>query len=120
MVAYAVLSGVSIVGMRWSEEAAHVLIILRVLISVAHDEANGATSRFALKHTAQNLDLVGFVATSGNSALPRSATVQFALDERQVDVDAGRHAVDNATNGFAVALAKGGQREDVAKCIQGF
>ena len=44
-------------------------------------------------------------------ALSRTATVQFLLDERQIDIHTWRHTVDNTSDGLTVTLAEGGQSE---------
>ena len=53
-------------------------------------------------------------------ALSRTATVQFLLDERQVDVHAWRHTVDNPSDGLTVTLAESRQPEYIPKCIHFF
>ena len=108
---------IGVVGMRGTEEAAHVLVVLRVLVVVAHDEPDGAACGFAFEDAAEQFHLVGFVARRGDVALSGAPTVELGLNEVQVDVDAGRHAVDDAANGRAMALAEGGQPEYVAKSV---
>ena len=49
VVAQAVFAGVCVVGMRGAEEAAQVLVVGRVLVRVAHEEADGATRRAAFE-----------------------------------------------------------------------
>jgi hypothetical protein len=39
------------------------------------------------------------------------------LDEVSIDVDAGRHAVNNTANGFSVAFAKSGQSEYLSEGV---
>ena len=62
MVAYAILIIIGIVGMRRTEQASHVLIVLRVLVGVAYFETDRCSRTLAFEHTTEKLHLVGFVA----------------------------------------------------------
>jgi len=55
--------------------------------------------------------LVCLLARGRYLALSRSATVQFVLDEVEIDVDACRHTIDDASYCCSVTLAKRGQCE---------
>ena len=78
---------------------------------VTYDEADGAACRFAFKHAAEQFHLVCLLARGRYLALSRSATVQFVLDEVEIDVDACRHTIDDASYCCSVTLAKRGQCE---------
>ena len=117
MVAQAVLAVVGVVGMRRAEQRAHLLVVLRVLVLVAHDEADGAACRLAFEHAAEQFYVVSLLSAGGNVALARSAAVEFRLDEVKVNGDACRHAVDDTSDSLAVALAKGGQSEKFSKSV---
>ena len=86
-----------------------------MLVGVAHDESDGASGRFSLKHPTEQLHLVSLFPAGGDGALPGSSSVQFVLYEVEVDVDASRHSVDHPTHGGSVAFSKGGEGEKVAK-----
>jgi hypothetical protein len=88
-----------------------------VLIGVAHDEADGASRRFPLEDSTQQFHLVGLLPRCGNLTLSWAATVQLTLNEIQIDVDAWRHTVDDASDGFSVTLAKRCQPELVTETI---
>ena len=62
MVAYTVFLLIGVVGMRGTEYVAHVLVVLRVLIGVAYDEADGTACRFALKDATEQFHLIRFLA----------------------------------------------------------
>ena len=109
MIAYTVFMMIGVVGMGGTEQTAHILVVLRVLIGVAHDKPDGTARRFALKDTAQQFHLIGFLTRRGDLALSRTTTVEFTLDERYIDIDTSGHPVDDASDGFSVALAKRGQ-----------
>ena len=117
MVADAVFLEISIVGMRGTEHVAHVLIVLRMLVGVAHDEVDGTARRLTLEDTTEQLHLIRFLARGRDLALSWATTIEFLLDEIHVDVDACRHAVDNATDGFTMTLAKSRQPEYSPECI---
>ena len=88
-----------------------------MLVGVPHDEANGTPRRLPFEHTAQQFHPIGLLTTRRELALPRTAPVQLGLYEVQIDINAGRHFVDNTTDGLTMTLAKGGQREQFSKCI---
>jgi len=64
-----------------------------------------------VEDAAQQLHLVSLLTAGGDGTLPWATAVELVLYEVGVDVDACRHAVDDASNGWAVTLAKRGQRE---------
>ena len=117
MVANAILGGIGIVGMRGTEHVTHVLVVGTVLVGIPYHEANGATGGAPFKYSAEQLHLVLLLACCGKTALPWASACKFALNEIKVHFYAGRHAVNNATYSFAMALAKGGQSEYIAKCV---
>ena len=117
MVADAILVVVGEVGMGRTEQTAHVLIVLAVLVGVADKEAYWGAGRLAFEDAAEKLDLVGFLAVGGYVALTWASAVELALDEVDVDVDACWHAVDDTTNGWTVAFAEGCQAEKITECI---
>ena len=107
MVADAVFLELGVVGMRGTEHAAHILVILRVLIGIAYDEADGTARRLSLEDTAEQLYLIGLLTRSCDLALSRTTAVELCLDEGHVDGDACWHTVDNASYGLTMALTKG-------------
>ena len=117
MVAYSIFAVVGEVGMRRPEKAAHILVVLRVLVCVAHEKSDGSACRFPLENTTEQLHTVAFLAVGGDMALSWTASVQFFLNEIDVDVDACRHSVNNAANSLSVAFAKGGEGENMSKRI---
>lgn len=88
-----------------------------MLIGIAHKKSDGASGAFALEDAGKQFHLVGFFAWGCEEALSRSAACQFALNERGVDVDAGRKAVQNASHARAVAFAKGGEPQNVSESV---
>lgn len=51
MITDAILLIVSEVGMGWTEQTAHILIILRMLVLVAYLKADRGSRRFSLENT---------------------------------------------------------------------
>ena len=102
---------IGVVGMGRTEQTAQVLIVLRVLVLVPDDESDGTARRLPFKDAAEQFHLVCFLPRRSDMALSRTATVQFLLDEFQVDVDACRHPVDHAAYGLTVTFSEGRQRE---------
>jgi hypothetical protein len=88
-----------------------------MLVGVPYHEAYGATGCTSFKYSAEQFHLVLLLACRGKTALPWASACKFALNEIKVHFYAGRHAVNNATYSFAMALAKGGKAEYVAKCV---
>ena len=61
--------------MRWSEKPAHIIVVFRLLITIAYHKANGCASAFAFEHTAKQLHSVGLVATGGKLTLSWSPSI---------------------------------------------
>ena len=88
-----------------------------MLVLVTNDEADRTARRLALKHAAEQFHLVWLLSRGGDFTLSRPSAVQFSLYERHIDVNAWRHAVDDASDGLPVTLAKRRQPEYVSKRI---
>src|SRR5574344_203546 len=117
MVAHAVFGSVGVVGMRGAEHIAHILIILRVLIGVAHDKTDGAACGFAFEHSTKQFHLVGFLPARRDCTLSRTATVKVGLNEVEVDVYASRHSVNHSSNCLTMTLAERRKRKDITVSI---
>ena len=90
---------------------AHIVIVCRMLIGVAHDETNRTASCLSFEYSTQNLHLVSLLPICCYPALSRAAAVKFVLDELHVYHNACRHTVDDTTYSLSVAFAKCCQRE---------
>ena len=117
VVARTIFIKIGVVGMGGTEERAQVLIVLRVLILVSDDEADGGAGRAPFEDAAEQLYVVGLGALGGQRALAGAAAVELALYEVEVDLDACGHAVDDAADGRPVAFAKGGQCEQMSERV---
>ena len=110
---------IGIVGVRRSEEVLQRFVVGRPCIFVPDDEGDGGTRRPAFKHAAHQLYAVALAALRRNRALTGSSAVELLLDEVEVDDDAWRHTVHYATDGLTVALAEGGQPENLSEGVHG-
>ena len=117
MVAYAILLMIGEIGVRRTEQTAHVLIVLRMLILIAHLKTDRGSGRFAFEHTTQKFYLVSFLSGRSDVALSRASAVQLALDKVHVDFYASRKSVNNASYCYSMTLAKCSESEKIAKCI---
>jgi len=107
----AVLPLVGEVSVRGTEHVAHILVILAVLVGIAHQETDGATSRLALEDATEELYFVLLLAGSSEFTLPGLASGQFALNKGHIDLDASRHTVDDTSNGRTMTLTERGETE---------
>ena len=117
MIAYAILLVIGEIGVRRTEQTAHVLIVLRMLILVAHLKTDRGSGRFAFEHTTQKFYLVSFLSGRSDVALSRASAVQLALDKVHVDFYACRKSVNNASYSYSMTLSKRSESEKIAKCI---
>ena len=100
-------------------------IILRALVDVLdlqRDRRAGrdqAAGRLVLEHAGEDLHLVRLAALRGEARLAGPALVEKGLDLRLGDRDSGRAAVDHAADRRPVALAPGGDAEEMAEGVVG-
>ena len=71
----------------------------------------------SFEHTAEQFYAVGLTARSGDSTLSGASAVEFMLDEIHVDLDAWRHTVNDTSHALAMAFAKSGKGENIAKGV---
>ena len=71
----------------------------------------------ARKDAGQDADLVGLAALGHEARLAGAAAVEPGLDVGLGQRDAGRAAIDDAADGRAVALAPGGDAEEMAEAV---
>lgn len=103
--------------MRWSEKSAHIIVVFRLLITIAYHKANGCASAFAFEHTAKQLHFIGLITTRGELALTWPTPIKLRLDEVYIYIDARRHTIYHASDGWPMAFAKGGEGEKISKCV---
>ena len=103
--------------MRRTKKATHVVVVFGVLVGVSHHETNGRACAFAFEHTAKQLHLVGLITTRGELALTRPTPIKLRLDKVYIYIDARRHTIYHASDGWPMAFAKGGEGEKISKCV---
>jgi hypothetical protein len=97
--------------MRWAQGGTHLVVVAGMLVGIAHDEANGTACGLSFKNTTEQLYTISLLAAGSDAALSWSTTIQLLLDEVDVYVNAWRHTINDAANGFSVAFAKRCQSE---------
>ena len=112
-----VLALIGVVGVRGAVGAAHLLVVLRLGVGVAHQHRDRRAQRAALEHPGQDLRPVRLAALGGQRALPRAPAVQLGLQIRLGQLQQGRAAVDHRADGRAVRLAEGGDPEQVPEGV---
>lgn len=103
--------------MTRSEQVAHIVIVIAMLIGIAHEKTYRATRSLAFKHPRQYLDLVSLASSRSESALPWASSRQLSLHEVEVHLYPGRHAIDNATYSCSMALSKGSEAIYIAVSV---
>ena len=76
-------------------------------------------SRLVREDSGQDPDLVRLLPLRGEARLPRPPPVELGLDVRRLQRDERRAAVDHASQRRPVALAEGGDAEQVAEGVVG-
>ena len=119
MIAEAVFLPVGVVGMSGTATVAQGVIILAAVVAVANEKGDGCAQRRTVEESAQPFHLVGFTAWRGvgRRGIAFAPTLQFGVDQRGVDRQAGRATVDDSPYGRAVGFAEGCQPEYVAERI---
>ena len=103
--------------MTRSKEVAHIVVVVAVLVSIAHEKTYRATRSLAFKHPRQYLDLVSLAPGRSESALPWASSRQLSLHEVEVHFNPGRHAINNATYSCSMALSKSCETKYIAVCV---
>ena len=103
--------------MRWSEKSAHIIVVFRLLITIAYHKANGCASAFAFEHTAKQLHFIGLITTRGELALTRPTPIKLRLNKVYIYIDARRHTINHATDSWSVAFPISCEGEKVSKCV---
>ena len=106
-------------------EIADLGIILGTLVDVLDHERdrrsgrNLKSRRVVRHHAGEYLDLVGLAALRGKARLAGAAAIEIVLNIGGLERNFRRASVDHATDRGAVALAKGGDPEQMAEGIVG-
>ena len=88
-----------------------------MLVGIAHHKPYGRTRRPTLEHTTEQFYTVFLLPGGSEPTLAWRSTIQFGLNLLQIDFNTCRHTVYHAADGFSMALAKGSERENMAKRV---
>ena len=117
VVADAVFVPVAVVGVAGAELLGDGAVVFAALVGVADQQGDGSAGGFALEDAGKDFHAVGFAALGNVAAGAGFAAVEIGLDVVCTKRQAGRAAVDNAADGFAVAFAKSGDAEQLSERI---
>lgn len=110
--------------MAGAEFVADVVVILGTLVGIFDQQADrrpGGDLRrhpFVLKNAGEDADLVWLLPLGDEFRAAGFAAIQIALDVGFREGNAGRTAVDHATQGWSMAFAKGRDAEKQSKGIK--
>ena len=76
-------------------------------VLVANEQRDGRAKRFARAHARENLGLVGFDRHAAAAAVPTLTPLELFGDGVEIDMQSGRHALENDDEPLAVRLAGG-------------
>ena len=103
--------------MAGPETLGDLAVVLRALVGVLDDERDRRAGGQALEHAGEDAHGVRFLPLRGEARLAGAAAVEEGLDVGFGERDARRAAVDHAADRRPVALAPGGDAEQVAEAI---
>jgi hypothetical protein len=124
IVPHAILDVVGVVGMAGTVFVADCGIVLGALIDILDQQGDRRAGRDLAagrirEDAGQHPHRVGFLPLGGEAGLPGPPTVEVALDVGRGKRDAGRAAVDHATDRRPMAFAKGRDAKAMAEGIVG-
>ena len=88
-----------------------------MLVGVSYYKTYRSACRLAFKDTRENFYAVFLVASCGDMALSGSSTVKFLLDEFNVNIDTGRHAIYDTSYCLTVTFTERGKGKYLSECI---
>ena len=124
IVAQPVFDVVGVIGVARPVFVLEVGIILRALVDILDQKPDRGAGRHLRagqlvgEHAGEDLDLVGLLPLGGEARLARPPLVEIGLDVGLGQRDARRAAVHHAADRRPVALAKGGDAEEVPESVE--
>ena len=115
MVPQAVFLPIGVIGMTGPKATADLVIVPGSGILVLDQQRDGRTRGLAFKHAGENLHVVRLAPLGGMPAAASGSTQQLILDFLCRYRQARWAAVDDTTNGRAMALPKGGNTKQFSK-----
>ena len=104
--------------MAGAETVGDLAVIARALVHVLDHQPDRRAGGQALEHARQDADLVGLLALRGEFRLARAAAVEPGLDVGLGEADARRAAIHHRADGGTMALAPGGDAEEMAEAVE--
>ena len=89
-------------------------VVLAALILVADEQRDRRAGGAALEHAGENLHGIRLAPLRDVARGARLAAVEFGLDVGLADLQAGRAAIDHATDGGAMGFAERGDAKQTA------
>ena len=117
MVADAVFLQISKIRVSGAESAAQIVVIARLGVGVADENANGRAGGFSFKDAGDDFGAVGFAPLRHISRCAGAAAVQIALHIVFGKGNAGRTAVYDASQRRAVAFAESADAKQFSESI---
>src|SRR5688500_3854332 len=113
VVAKTILLLVGVIGVAGPETILDLLVVVRALIGVLDQHADGRAGGAALEHAGQDLHLVRLLALTGVTRGASAPPFQFRLNIRLRQLQPRRTAVDDAAERRPVAFAEAGDGEEL-------
>jgi hypothetical protein len=117
IVANSVFPFIGDVGMARPEALGDFAVILGPLVLILDVQRDGRARRAPLEDAGEDADLIRLLPLRHEFRGARLPLVQEGLDPGLVQLEARWAAVDDAADGRAVALAPGGDAEEVAEAV---
>ena len=111
----AVLRLVGGIGMGGPKGHLHLLVIAGPLVFVAHQHGDRCAQGDPIEQTAEDFNLVVFLARGGDFALTRFAAIQFGLDGIEVEVEPWRAAIHDHPHPTSVGFPEGADLKELAE-----
>jgi hypothetical protein len=116
-VANSVFGMVGKVRVGRTERFAHCFISLRPRVFVSNENRYRGAESFSFENTGQNFTPIRFLSLSGDSALARTAAIEFPLNVIVRQINPWRTTVDNDSDSAAMRFAEGGNAKKLAKAV---
>src|SRR5262245_18398342 len=121
--AQALFDEIGVVGVAWAELVLDLAVVLRPRVHVLDLERDRRAGRHLLsarlvgENAREDAHLVELFALGGVARLARAPLVEIGLDVGDVELDAGRAAIDHAADRRTEAFAPGGDAEEMAETV---
>jgi hypothetical protein len=94
-----------------------VIVILWLLIFVPHHKTDGRSCRLSFEDPGKEFNIISFTAPGHNVGLAGTSSVELRLYKIKVDRQAGRAAINDATQSGTMGLPECGQSKKLSEGI---